>query len=119
MFKTISKVFQMSAADNNHRQHRQMIFAPDRIGLVGFHDRAFVIARPTEAHASWLQQRSQEIHTKIGGQWTNITDGLRQGIELFADTPRGVFRRMWLLTDGYANVGAQSLMPVVRQARES
>jgi hypothetical protein len=41
------------------------VFGPDRIGIVGFHAKGFVIARPAEPYAAWLQERAQLLHTKI------------------------------------------------------
>ncbi|MDG4584347.1 MAG: hypothetical protein P9E67_09740 [Candidatus Competibacter sp.] len=49
---------------------------PDRIGLVGFHEHGFVIARPAEPFAPWLVERSQTLRQRLGGR-TNIADGLR------------------------------------------
>lgn len=95
----------------------QRIYAPDRIGLVGFHDSAFVVARPAEPFAAWLQERSQKLHEKVAGTSTNLTDGIRTATRLLADAPRGTLRRMWLLTDGYPNRETGALDAVVAAAR--
>jgi hypothetical protein len=100
-----------------HRPPVRMIYAPDRIGLVGFHDRAFVIARPTEPFKGWLQHRAQQLHEKLGGSGTNIADGLRQAVELLEQTPPGVLRRVWLLSDGEANREVDGIMPAIERAR--
>ena len=95
------------------------IYGADRIGLCGFHDRGFVIAKPAEAHSAWLQERSQQLHTRMDGRGTNLTDGLRKAIELLQRTPKGVLRRIWLLTDGCPNQERDALMSVVAQARRA
>jgi Mg-chelatase subunit ChlD len=93
------------------------IFAPDRIGLVGFHDRAFVIARPAEPFKGWLQDRAQQLHDKLGGSGTNIAASLRVAVELLEQTPPGVLRRVWLLSDGEANREVDGIMPAIERAR--
>ncbi|RJP34727.1 MAG: VWA domain-containing protein [Candidatus Omnitrophota bacterium] len=94
------------------------VYGSDRIGIVGFHDRGFVIAKPAEPHAAWLQQRSQTLHEKIGG-CTNITDGLRQSLELIKKVPKGILRRIWLLSDGHPNIETDSLNAIVDEARQA
>lgn len=94
------------------------VYAPDRIGIVGFHDRGFVVAKPAEPHAAWLQQRSQQLHAKIGGL-TNMTDGLRKSLMLIRRTPPGILRRIWLLSDGAPNVDKGGLVAVVDEARRA
>ncbi len=95
------------------------VYGADRIGLCGFHDRGFVIAKPAEAHAAWLQERGQQLHQKVGGSGTNLTDGLRKAVEMLQRTPRGILRRIWLLTDGYPNREIESMVSVVEAARRS
>jgi Mg-chelatase subunit ChlD len=101
-----------------HPQVSTRCFGPDRVGLVGFHDRGFVVAVPAAPHAAWLLERSQKLHEKVGGSSTNITDGLRHGIRLLERTPPGVLRRIWLLTDGYPNREESQIFPMVEQARQ-
>lgn len=96
------------------------IYGPDRIGIVGFHDKAFIIAVPAEPYAEWLQRRSQLLHDKVGGRGTNLTDGLRKAAEMLNKCPRGVLKRIWLLTDGYPNRETdrmESVLESVRRAR--
>jgi Mg-chelatase subunit ChlD len=85
---------------------------PDRIALVGFHDYAFVVARPAEPFASWLLDRSQQLHEKLGGR-TNIAAGLWQALEILQATPRGVYRKIWLLSDGEPNIDVDAILPAV------
>jgi Mg-chelatase subunit ChlD len=94
------------------------IYSPDRIGIVGFHDRGFIIARPATSFAPWLVERSQSLHTRLGGL-TNMTDGLRQALALTALAPPGVFRKIWLLSDGEPNVETESLFAIVHACRET
>jgi len=77
-------------------------FGADRVGIVGFHEKGFVVARPADPHASWLQERIQTLHTRLGGP-TNLTDGLRTAVAMCEKTPPGILRRIWLLSDGYPN----------------
>lgn len=94
------------------------VYGPDRIGLIGFHDHGFVIARPATPFAPWLVERSQSLHTRLGGM-TNMTDGLRQALALAAIAPPGVFRKIWLLSDGEPNVETESLFATVYACREA
>lgn len=91
---------------------------PDRIGLVGFHEHGFVIARPAEPFAPWLVERSQTLRQRLGGR-TNIADGLRQALHLLEATPPGIYRKIWLLSDGEPNVEVESLGPLVAACHES
>jgi Mg-chelatase subunit ChlD len=100
------------------RAHQPKLYRPDRMGIVGFHDNAFVIARPAEAHAAWLQERTLKLHEKIGGSGTNITDALRVSYEMLKAVPRGIYRRVWLLSDGEPNRDVDQLMNVVGQLRD-
>lgn len=104
---------------HTRRHATRTLYAPDRIGIVAFNDTGFVIAKPAEAHAAWLQERTRQLHRKVTGCYTNIADGLRKAVAMLQATPRGVIRRCWLLTDGYANKEAHAIMPVVDQARAS
>lgn len=100
------------------RPRARPVYGPDRIGIVGFHDRGFVIARPAMPFAPWLVERTQTLHTRLGGL-TNMSDGLQQALDLFETVPPGVFRRIWLLSDGDPNVDAESLFLVVQACAEA
>lgn len=91
---------------------------PDRIGLVGFHEYGFVIARPAEPFAPWLMERSQTLHHQLGGR-TNLADGLRQALQLLSSTPSGIYRKIWLLSDGEPNVDIESLGPLVAACHQA
>ena len=94
------------------------IQGPDHIGLAGFNDRGFVIAQPAEPHSPQLLGQSQRLRLYVGGH-TNITDGLRVGIEMLENTPRGMLRRIWLLSDGAANRGIDRLWDTTQSARNA
>lgn len=91
---------------------------PDRIGLVGFHEHGFVIARPAEPFAPWLVERSQTLRQRLGGR-TNIADGLRQALHLLESAPPGIYRKIWLLSDGEPNVEVEALGPLVAACHQS
>ncbi len=101
-----------------NQHHRYVVHAPDRISIVGFNEEGFQIALPAEPHAHWLQERSQRLHKHVKGR-TNIADGLRVGIEMCKKTPRGILRRIWLLSDGEANVNPGGIWPMVQRAYKS
>jgi Mg-chelatase subunit ChlD len=88
----------------------------DLVGLVGFHDRGFIVARPAEPHAHWLQERVASLPKRVAGNSTNMTDGLRKGLEILEKTPINRYRRIWLLTDGKNNREQNKLMSMVAQA---
>jgi Mg-chelatase subunit ChlD len=87
------------------------------VGIVGFHEKGFVIARPAEPHASWLQERIQSLDTRLGGA-TNLTDGLRTAVAMCEKTPPGILRRIWLLSDGYPNCEEGGIANVLAFARK-
>lgn len=90
-------------------------FGPDRIGIVGFNDMGFVIARPAMAYTAELQARSRNLHRSIRGSYTNIADGLRKSLGLLEKAPAGALKRIWLLSDGYSNKEADRIMDVVEE----
>jgi Mg-chelatase subunit ChlD len=93
-------------------------FGTDYVGLVGFNDSAFVIARPAEVYAAWLQQRAMTLHERVGGH-TNIADGLRKANEMLTYAPPGALKRIYLLTDGIPDREVGQIMPMVEQARRA
>jgi Mg-chelatase subunit ChlD len=80
----------------------QKVYGPDRIGLVGFESAASVIVPLADPHDPVLLEQSQRLHTRLRGM-TNVTDGLRKALGVFEGAAPGYLRRVWLLTDGYAN----------------
>lgn len=78
-------------------------FGTDYIGLIGFKEKAQIIALPAKPHAHWLQTRIGQMRKWADGCGTNLTDGLRLATEMHRKTPKGALKRVWLLTDGLAN----------------
>jgi hypothetical protein len=98
--------------------HRNGNGRPDLIGLVGFHDRAFVVAKPAEPYAAWLYERSQTLREKLGTR-TNMTAGVNLAVSLIRRSPHGVYRRIWLLSDGHPNVDTGGLGAALQQAQRA
>ncbi|MCR4414894.1 MAG: VWA domain-containing protein [Thermoguttaceae bacterium] len=96
------------------RQRR--VYGPDRIGIVGFSDRGVVLAKPADPFDPQLLAYSQKLHEQVGGL-TNLADGLRQAVRLLEELPLGIWRRIWLLSDGYPNVEVGKIDTVVEQAK--
>lgn len=92
------------------------VYGADQIGIVGFSDRGFALARPADAFAPSLLECSQKLHERVGGM-TNIADGLRQAIGLLEAVRPGMFRRIWLLSDGYPNVEVNAIDCEVQRAQ--
>ena len=93
------------------------VYGSDKVGLVGFGENAWIIALPAEPHAAWLQARTRDLKFKADGKGTNLTAAIRVGTEMLKKTPKGILRRMWLLTDGEANRETHRLKDAVRDAR--
>ena len=106
-----------TARENKNRNGRYPR-GPDKIGLVGFNDKGFVISHPANAHSHTLVEPSQKLHEYVTGV-TNMTDGLLKGIEMCTRSPRGALRRIWLLSDGYPNRENDGLMAMVERAKNS
>jgi Mg-chelatase subunit ChlD len=92
------------------------VYGSDRISLIGFHDQGFVLHASARLHQASLQSAILALHERVAGSGTNLTDGLRQGVEVLAATPPGILRRAWLLTDGYPNRDTEHLYSWVEQA---
>ena len=105
--------------NQSYQKTPRKVYGSDRIGIVGYHDYGFVIAKPADPFSAWLQTRTHELRKKVSGSSTNITDGLRKSVEMLKITPIGVLRRIWLLTDGYPNRDVSSIMDVVNDAHRN
>jgi Mg-chelatase subunit ChlD len=101
-----------------HDRSAPTVHQADRIGLVGFHRQGFVIARPAGPLSPWLLERSQKLHDLVGGT-TNITAGLQRALELLQPVSRGIYRKIWLLSDGAPNEETALLFPTVRACYEA
>jgi hypothetical protein len=87
------------------------------VGICGFNDRGFVILKPVTPHNPVLVERSQGLHARVSGSYTNIADGHRRSVAMLAVTPPGFYRRIWLLSDGLPNREADRIIPAAREAR--
>jgi Mg-chelatase subunit ChlD len=103
-----------------HNYHRPRVrLGTDKIALTGFNDSGFVIALPADPFAPWLHERVNKLPSKIGGQHTNIADGLRKSLDVLAKAPRGALKRIWLLSDGHPNIETDAILPMADRAREA
>lgn len=99
------------------------IYGADRIAVVGFNDRGFVISNLTGTHAAELQRDIAGMHRRVRGMHTNIADGLRAAVGILTNARPGLLRRIWLLSDGRPNPdGAdvrREIGEVVQRARDA
>ncbi|HEX8639294.1 MAG TPA: vWA domain-containing protein [Pyrinomonadaceae bacterium] len=100
-------------------QQRRIVTGSDQIALTAFHDSAFVVSSLAKPSEPKLQQLALQLHTKVSGSGTNITDGLRKSINLLRNSPRGVLKRIWLLSDGEPNRETESLFSILADARRN
>ena len=115
-------VFRVSPAPHSYRpaqRQGQKVFGPDYLALIGFHGRAFVIARFADTYSSQLQERVRHLDRRVGGTGTNITAGLRQAVALLERSPVGKLRRAWLLSDGCPNIETDRIWDVAARARRA
>jgi Mg-chelatase subunit ChlD len=87
---------------------------PDLIAIVGFGNRASVLAAPATAAAPTITQVIQNVIPSqsdgLGGG-TNIAAGLRVAGSLLRNAPKGFRRRAWLLSDGMPNCEENEIFP--------
>lgn len=91
-------------------------YGPDLLGLVGFSSAALTLVPPCSAFDGRLQEAVGKLPAHVGGQ-TNLAAGLRQSVKLLMQIPRGVLRRIWLLSDGQANCEQEFISTAVAEAR--
>ncbi len=111
----VPQVAKPVAGNRNWPARVRRVYGPDRIGMIGFNDRGFVLAQPADAFAPALLECSQKLHTYVGGM-TNMAEGLREAIRLLEGVRPGVGRRIWLLSDGYPNVKVKQIDHEVERA---
>jgi len=96
----------------------QRPFVQHNVGILGFHNEAFIIARPTDPRAGWLAERAvalpQRFHPEKGR--TNLTAAIRASLELMASRPTGSVNGITLLTDGHANEQTEQIWAAVSEA---
>jgi Mg-chelatase subunit ChlD len=89
----------------------------DLVALVAFNDQGKVLRRFVSAFDSAFAKAVQALPSAVDGSWTNITDGLRVANDLLGRMPRGLRRRVWLLSDGCANPANNAIWDEVARAR--
>lgn len=90
---------QAGAPAHRSASHRP-VFGTDHLGLVGTHDRGFVISRLADVFAPWHIARITTMDTRVGGTGTDLASGLSQAVRMLCAAPQGMLRRIWLLSDG-------------------
>jgi len=96
----------------------QKRYFPHNVGIVGFHDFGFPVAKLAEPFAPWIYERSQQLHNKVRGSSTNLTDGLRKSIAMLQRRAPGMALSIFALTDGLANAETDKLYEVVADAKQ-
>ena len=93
------------------------IHCPDMMALVAFSESATTLSPFAGAYDGKFAAAVQQLPAVAGrGGTTNMTAGLRAANDLIARMPRGLRRRVWLLSDGGANVEVDGLWQQVTRA---
>ncbi len=92
------------------------IRCPDMLSLVGFNDNAKVLSPFVSAFDAGFVKAVQGLPSAVGGCSTNLTAGLRVANDLLGKMPKGLRRRIWLLTDGDANAEIDGITHQVARA---
>lgn len=102
----------------NHKAHVSRI-SRHSIGVVGFHERAFPIAKLVEPHAAHLQERIMTLDKRPRhGATTNITAAIRMATEMLNRRPNAT-KEIILVTDGQANEEVAGLAGAVAGAQRA
>lgn len=89
------------------------------IGLVGYNERAYPIAKLADPHAPWVTERMASLATRPRrGSLTNITHAITLSMEML-ERRKDAIREIFLVTDGKANVDVAGLPAAVRSAQNS
>lgn len=96
----------------------QGVNCPDLIALITYGDSATVRSRLVSAFDPTFASTIGKLD-KITPGYTNTAAGLRAGVDLLSQAPRGLRRRLWLLSDGAANVDVNGINPQVQRARKA
>lgn len=86
----------------------------DLIGMIGFHDKAFVMSLPAEPWGDKLIERVGNLPGRVEGAGTNIAAALRLALELTKKSPPGTRKRIWLFSDGDANQDTGNTEPAAQ-----
>jgi Mg-chelatase subunit ChlD len=103
-------------AGRSWKPPRQAIKCPDIIALVAYHHQAMVLSTFVPAFDAHFAQAIDLLPKAVGGQGTNITAALRAANALLAPVPKGLRRRIWLLTDGQDNHEADLVLAEVARS---
>jgi Mg-chelatase subunit ChlD len=91
------------------------------LSLIGFNDNAKVLSPFVSAFDANFVKAVQGLPAAVGGYSTNLTSGLRLANDLIGRMPKGLRRRIWLLSDGGGNHPediAGGILPEVERARQ-
>lgn len=103
---------------NNRAQGIQRV-SRHSVGLVGYNERAYPIAKLADPHAPWVMQRVISLPQRPRyGSLTNMTAAINLGMDMLNRRPNAV-REIFLVTDGKANVEVAGLPAAVRAARNA
>lgn len=94
------------------------IRCPDQLALITYGDTATLRCGLVSAYDAKFASAVDRLD-KLTPGWTNTAAGLRAGIDLLRGAPRGLRLRLWLLSDGKANIDVGQIMPQVARARKS
>lgn len=100
---------------SNNRPSRPGINCPDMVSLVAFNTRTTILSPFVGAFDAGFATAIKNLPNVQQG-YTNVTAGLRTGIDLLAKMPSGLRRRLWLLTDGDANAEEDAIPAQVQRA---
>jgi len=92
---------------------------PDQVAIAVFDARAREIHTPAPPYSASLQKMALSLPSLATGGSTNIAAGIREGIRILRQAPRGYYRRMWVLSDGEANVDANDVIPAAMNAKDN
>lgn len=93
------------------------IRCPDLVALVTFGDDARVQCGLSSAFDPAFAAKVVGLG-KVTPGWTNIAAGMRAATDLLNAAPRGLRKRMWVLSDGRATHQVERIMPEAHRARE-
>jgi Mg-chelatase subunit ChlD len=104
------------------RSPERGVRCPDLVALITFGDDATVRSRLVSAFDPDLALAVNKLDQVTPG-YTNVAAGIRAGVDLLSQAPRGLRRRLWLLSDGAANRPifgtAKAIEAQVRRARDA
>ena len=125
--KTSSTTVRTNAAcvDNGHPRPRPQagpastpIRCPDMLALVAFDHEARLVAPFSGAFDARFAAAVQDLPQQVRGSITNIAAGLAMANDLLAQQPKGLLRRIWLLSDGYPNPANQPIDAQIQRAAD-